>query len=102
MRAVLDRFDSIFAVLEDGDQEITRWALQWAEQEGRLGEAAPELLARTSLSDAEIEAAIAERSRPAARATSLAPDQIRKELAEKGVLLRTPNKVFAGSASSAR
>jgi cysteinyl-tRNA synthetase len=87
MRTVLDRFDSIFAVLEDGDQEITRWALQWAEQEGRLGEAAPELLARTSLSDAEIEAAVAEREQARRSRNFARSDQIRKELAEKGVLL---------------
>ncbi len=46
---VLNQFDQIFAVLEDHDEEVTRAALEWAEREGRLAQAAPELLAQMSL-----------------------------------------------------
>ena len=60
---VLALFDEVFAVLEDRDEERTRAAMAWAEAEGRIGEAAPELVMRLALSDAEIEALVAERSR---------------------------------------
>ena len=43
---VLDLFDAVFAVIEDRDAEVTRAALAWAEKEGRIDEAAPELLGR--------------------------------------------------------
>jgi cysteinyl-tRNA synthetase len=59
--AVLQRFDGVFAVLEDRDTEITRSALEWAEASGRLDEAKPELIAMLSLSDAAIDALIAKR-----------------------------------------
>jgi cysteinyl-tRNA synthetase len=60
--AVLKDFDAVFDVLVDRDAEATRLALEWAEQEGRMGEAAPELLARQGLTDAAIEALVEERS----------------------------------------
>ena len=41
---VLALFDEVFAVLEDRDEELTRAALAWAEAEGRIGDAAPELV----------------------------------------------------------
>ena len=66
---VLDLFDGVFAVLEDRDAALTRAALAWAEAEGRLGEAAPELVANLSLGDAEIDALVAERTRRRRRAT---------------------------------
>ncbi len=40
---VLKDFDAVFDVLEDGDAEATRRALEWAEKEGRMSEVAPEL-----------------------------------------------------------
>jgi len=85
--AVLRRFDAVFAVLEDRDEAITRSALEWAEREGRLDQAAPELLAQMSLSDAQIDALVEERTL-AKRARNFArADAIRKELAEKGIIL---------------
>ena len=84
---VLARFDEIFAVLEDHDAEITRSALEWAEREGRMKEATPEVLAQLSLSDAEIEALIDERTQAKRTRNFARADAIRKELAEKGILL---------------
>ena len=60
--AVLASFDAVFDVLEDCDAEPTRRALEYAEQAGRLADAAPELLARLSLTDEAIEALVAERT----------------------------------------
>ncbi|HEY4046161.1 MAG TPA: cysteine--tRNA ligase [Acidobacteriaceae bacterium] len=87
LQAALYRFDEIFAVLEDRDDEITRWALEWAEQEGRLNEASPEILNRCSMSDAEIDALLAEREQARRTRNFARADAIRKDLAEKGILI---------------
>jgi cysteinyl-tRNA synthetase len=84
---VLKDFDAVFDVLEDGDGEATRRALEWAEREGRLSEVAPELLARQGLTDAAIEALVAERSLAKKQRNFGRADEIRKELAEKGVVI---------------
>ncbi|HEU4981350.1 MAG TPA: cysteine--tRNA ligase [Acidobacteriaceae bacterium] len=87
MLAVLKDFDSVFAVLEDRDAEWTRAALDWAEREGRLGEASAEVVAQSALSDDQIQALVDERTQ-AKRARNFArADQIRNDLAEKGILL---------------
>jgi cysteinyl-tRNA synthetase len=84
---VLSRFDQVFAVLEDHDAEWTRFALDWAEREGRLNEAAPELLAQRDFSDEKIQALVDKRTQ-AKRARNFAlADQIRNELAEKGIVI---------------
>jgi cysteinyl-tRNA synthetase len=83
----LNRFDQVFAVLEDRDEEITRAALEWAEREGRLDEAAPELLARMSLTDAQIDALVEERTQAKRTRNFARADAIRRELAEKGIIL---------------
>ncbi|MGD0293265.1 MAG: cysteine--tRNA ligase [Terracidiphilus sp.] len=85
--AVLKDFDAVFDVLEDGDAEATRRALEWAKQEGRLNEVAPELLARQELTDAAIEALVAERSLAKKQRNFARADEIRKELVEKGVVI---------------
>ncbi|MFP5232082.1 MAG: cysteine--tRNA ligase [Acidobacteriota bacterium] len=88
--ALLDKFDAIFAVLEDHDAEHTRAALAWAEAEDRLSQAAPEVLERFgagSLTDTEIEALVAERTRAKQQRNFARADAIRKDLLEKGILL---------------
>ena len=88
--AILDtltRFDQIFAVLEDRDEAITRAALKWAEQEGRLDEANADLRASLALSDAEIDALVEERNQARRTRNFARGDAIRKELADKGVLI---------------
>ena len=83
----LRRFDEVFAILEDRDAEIARGALKWAQEEGRGGEAAPELVAAYSLSDQQIDALLAEREQ-ARRARNFArSDSIRKELAARGIVI---------------
>jgi cysteinyl-tRNA synthetase len=84
---VLMEFDRVFAVIEDHDAEWTRFALDWAEREGRLGAAAPEVLAQRDLSDEKIHALVDKRTQ-AKRARNFAlADQIRNELAEKGIVI---------------
>ena len=84
---VLALFDGVFAVLHDHDAAITRSALDWAEREGRMSEAAPELLANLSLSDAQIEGLIEERNLARKQRNFARADAVRKELADKGVLI---------------
>ena len=85
--SVLERFDDVFAVLEDRDAEITRAALEWAQAEGRVDEALPELLANLSLTDAAIDALIAERTQAKKTRNFARADAVRNELLAKGILL---------------
>jgi cysteinyl-tRNA synthetase len=87
IREALEHFDQVFGVLEDRDAEITRWALKWAEEQGLLDSAAPEVLARYSLSDAEIDALLAEREQARRSRNFRRADQIRNDLAQKGILI---------------
>ncbi len=88
--AILDalrQFDSVFAVLEDRDAAVTQFALDWAEQEGRLDQAAPEVLAQRGLSDDQIQALVNERTHAKRARNFTRADQIRNDLAAKGILI---------------
>ncbi len=88
--ALLARFDAIFAVLEDHDAELTRKALAWAEAEGKLDQADPEVVAKFANggpSDAEIDALVEERTQAKQRRNFARADAIRNELTAKGILL---------------
>jgi cysteinyl-tRNA synthetase len=84
---VLSLFDGVFAILEDRDADLTRLALAWAEREGRLDEAAPELLARLALTDADIDALVAERTQAKKTRNFARADAIRNDLLAKGILI---------------
>jgi cysteinyl-tRNA synthetase len=83
----LRRFDEVFAVLEDRDAEIARGALQWAQEEGRSEQAAPELVAAYSLSDQQIDALLAEREQARRSRNFARADSIRNQLAALGILI---------------
>ena len=88
--ALLDKFDSIFAVLEDRDADLTRTALAWAEAEGRMAEVSPDVLEKfgsASLLDADIDALVAERTLAKKQRNFARADALRNELLEKGILL---------------
>ena len=88
--ALLAKFDTIFAVLEDRDAELTRTALAWAEAEGRMADVSPEVLEKfgtNALSDADIDALVAERTKAKQQRNFARADAIRNELVEKGILL---------------
>jgi len=88
--ALLDKFDSIFAVLEDRDAELTRAALTWAEAEGRMADVAPEVLetfGEGGLTDADIDALVLQRTQAKQQRNFARADAIRNELLEKGILL---------------
>ena len=83
----LRKFDEIFAVLEDRDAEIARGALQWAQEEGRGDQAAPELVAAYSLSDQQIDVLLAEREQARRTRNFARSDAIRNELSALGILI---------------
>jgi len=88
--ALLNKFDSIFAVLEDRDADLTRAALTWAEAEGRMADVSPEVLetfGSGALTDAGIDALVAERTQAKQQRNFARADAIRNELLEKGILL---------------
>jgi cysteinyl-tRNA synthetase len=85
--AVLASFDAVFDVIEDRDAEPTRRALEWAEQTGRMGDVAPELLSRQLLTDEAIDVLVAERTLAKKQRNFARADQIRNELAEKGIVI---------------
>jgi cysteinyl-tRNA synthetase len=83
----LHQFDRVFAVLDDHDAEWTRFTLDWAEREGRLNEAAPEVLATRDLSDEQIQALVDERTQAKRTRNFARADEIRNHLASKGILI---------------
>jgi cysteinyl-tRNA synthetase len=88
--ALLNKFDSIFAVLKDRDADHIRAALAWADAEGRMAEVSPGVLEKfgsASLTDAAIEALIAERTLAKKQRNFARADALRNDLLEKGILL---------------
>jgi cysteinyl-tRNA synthetase len=88
--SLLNKFDSIFAILQDHDAELTRAALTWAEAEGHMDSVAPEVLeafGTASLTDAGIDALVRERTQAKQQRNFARADAIRNELLEKGILL---------------
>jgi cysteinyl-tRNA synthetase len=88
--ALLNKFDSIFAVLEDRDAGLTRAALTWAEAEGHMASVSPEVLEKFgtgSFTDADIDALVLQRTQAKQQRNFARADAIRNELLEKGILL---------------
>jgi cysteinyl-tRNA synthetase len=83
----LGEFDQVFAVIEDHDGEWTKFTLDWAEREGKLGEAAPDLLATRGVTDERIQALVEERDQAKRRRDFKRADAIRNELSGMGILL---------------
>ncbi len=86
----LDKFDELFAILQDDDPEKMRAVYEWAEKEGKLDKASPEFLAvvkSAATSDADIDKLIADMQ--AARKAKDFPraDAIRKQLNEQGIIV---------------
>ncbi len=85
--SVLGKFDAVFDVIGDHDEEPTRRAIEWARQSGRESDIAPELLARRSMTDEQVEMLLAERAQAKKQRNFARADQIRGELAEKGIVI---------------
>jgi cysteinyl-tRNA synthetase len=88
--AVLEKFDEIFAVLEDTDVAKMKQVLEWARSEGREKDISDELkeaLQSGQLSNADIEARIAEMKAARTARDFKKSDAIRAELGEAGILI---------------
>jgi len=88
--ALLAKFDSIFAVVEDHDADHTRAALAWAEAEGHMADVSPEVLSKfgsNSLTDDAIDALVEERTLAKKQRNFARADAIRNELLEQGIVL---------------
>jgi cysteinyl-tRNA synthetase len=89
LRAV-EKFDEIFAVLDDDDTPKVQAILDWARAEGREKEITPEALAIAGsggLSDSVIEGKIAEIIAARAARDFKRSDALRAELTEAGILV---------------
>jgi cysteinyl-tRNA synthetase len=86
----LQKFDEIFAVLDDDDAAKMKQVLDWAQTEGRdtgVSEQLREAVQSGQISDAEIEAKIAEMKAARAARDFKKSDAIRAELANAGILV---------------
>jgi cysteinyl-tRNA synthetase len=83
----LREFDRVFAVLEDHDAEWMKFTLEWAEREGRLGEASPEVRASLEFSDEQVQALVDERTQAKRTRNFARADEIRNLLTSKGILI---------------
>ena len=84
---LLARFDQVFAVLEDHDNAVTRFALDWAAKENRLNDSTAELVAGYAFSEEAIDKLVQERTTARKARDFARADAIRKELSDKGILL---------------
>ena len=88
--AALEKFDEVFAVLEDTDVAKMKQVLEWARSEGREKDISDELkgaLQSGELADADIEARIAEMKAARTARDFKKSDAIRAELGEAGILI---------------
>lgn len=88
--SALNKFDEIFAVLQDDDAEKMKQVMQWAVAEGREKDISMELreaIQSSVLSDANVEAKIAEMKAARAARDFKKSDAIRAELAAAGILI---------------
>jgi len=85
--AVLDKFDSVFAVIADHDAEPTKAVVAWAQSQGVADKIAPQLLVAQGLTEEEIDALIAERNLARKQRNFKRSDEIRDELAAKGIVI---------------
>jgi cysteinyl-tRNA synthetase len=86
----LQKFDDIFAVLEDQDETKVRQIVEWAKAENKLENASKEvvdLVNTAQLSDAEIEADIAKMKQSRQARKFGESDAIRAQLAAAGIIV---------------
>jgi len=90
MLGALQKFDDIFAVLEDQDETKVRQIVEWAKAENKLENASEkvvDLVNTAQLSDAEIEADIAKMKQSRQARKFAESDAIRAQLAAAGIIV---------------
>jgi cysteinyl-tRNA synthetase len=87
---VLQKFDEIFAVLSDNDSRKVKFAVDWAQAEGKADQVSPEtaeMAKAAAVSDDQIENLVAEHSAARKARDFKRSDAIRAELLENGIVL---------------
>ena len=87
---VLQKFDDIFAVLNDDDRPRMKQVFDWAQTEGREKDISPELremVQPAELSESSIEAKIAEMEAARKARNFKASDALRAELTAAGIII---------------
>jgi cysteinyl-tRNA synthetase len=88
--AALDKFDEVFAVLKDDDQQKVKAVLDWARTAGREHEASPELreiAGSSQLSDEQVNQKIVEMEGARKSRDFKASDALRGELVAAGIVV---------------
>lgn len=88
--AALERFDEIFAVIDDQDEAKVRQIVEWAKTENKLDAASKEVVALATaaqLSDSEVDARISNMKQARQARKFADSDAIRTELAEAGIVV---------------
>jgi cysteinyl-tRNA synthetase len=86
----LQKFDDIFAVLNDDDRPRMKQVFDWAQTEGREKDISPELremVQPAELSESSIEAKIAEMEAARKARNFKASDALRAELTAAGIII---------------
>lgn len=86
----LQKFDEIFAVLNDEDSRKVKFAVDWAQSEGKadkISAETAEMATAAGLSEEKIEALVAEHSAARKAKDFKRSDAIRAELMESGIIL---------------
>jgi cysteinyl-tRNA synthetase len=86
----LERFDEIFAVIDDQDEAKVRQIVEWAKTENKLDAASKEVVALATapqLSDFEVDARISKMNEARKARKFADSDAIRTELAEAGIVV---------------
>src|SRR5690349_9699570 len=90
LQQALGQFDQIFAVLRDDDAPRMRHILDWAKTEGKLEQAAKELVevaGSNGLPDDQVDALVAEHERARKARDFGKSDAIRAQLAQAGIVV---------------
>jgi cysteinyl-tRNA synthetase len=86
----LQKFDEIFAVLSDDDSRKVKFAVEWAQAEGKVDKISAEtaeMAKAAGLSDEQVEGLVAEHSAARKAKDFRRSDAIRAELLENGIIL---------------
>ncbi len=90
LRDALQKFDEIFAVLDDEDSRKVKFAVDWAHAEGKADQISAEtaeMAKAAGLTDERVEALVAEHSEARKKKDFKRSDAIRAELLESGIIL---------------
>ncbi|HET7748446.1 MAG TPA: cysteine--tRNA ligase, partial [Terriglobales bacterium] len=90
LQQALRQFEEIFAVLRDDDAPRMRCILDWAKAEGKLEQAAKELVevaGSNGLPDDQVDALVAEHERARKARDFTKSDAIRAQLAQAGIVV---------------